>query len=140
MDTAIEYWKTKYKEEKNKISQSYNSVGPFYDMPFNFVITTDASGNNAQSEMLVYPTMVFSYESNIPRETYNGLKLVTGGIMQTKIYDTEYSCISRLKDSSFLIRQDITMDAVDSKNVLVDLSDSELNELFKDEVSSRYKE
>ena len=140
LDTAIEYWKTKYKEEKDKISQSYNSVGPFYDMPFNFVITTDASGNNAQSEMLVYPTMVFSYESNIPRETYNGLKLVTGGIMQTKIYDTEYSCISRLKDSSFLIRQDITMDAVDSKNVLVDLSDSELNELFKDEVSSRYKE
>ena len=139
LDTAIEYWKTKYKEEKDKISQSYNSVGPFYDMPFNFVITTDASGNNAQSEMLVYPTMVFSYESNIPSQTYNGLKLVTGGIMQTKIYDTEYSCIS-FEKRSFLIRQNITMDAVDSENVLVDLSDSELNELFKDEVSSRYKE
>lgn len=139
LDTAIEYWKTKYKEEKDKISQSYNSVGPFYDMPFNFVITTDASGNNVQSEMLVYPTTDFSYESNIPSKTYNGLKLMAGGIMQTKIYDTEYSCIS-LEKRSFLIRQNITMDAVDSKNVLVDLSDSELNELFKDEVSSRYKE
>lgn len=64
---------------------------------------------------------------------------MTGGIMQTKIYDTEYSCIS-LEKRSFWIRQNITMDAVDSENVLVDLSDSELNELFKDEVSSRYKE
>ncbi len=140
LDTAIEYWKTKYKEEKDKISQSYNSVGPFYDMSFNFAITTDASGNNVQNEMLVYPTTDFSYESNIPSKTYNGLKFMAGGIMQTKIYDTEYSCISIVNDTSLLIKENITMDAVDSKNVLVDLSDSELNELFKDEVSSRYKE
>ena len=115
---------------------------PFCDISFQFVIETDSSGNNVQSEMMVYPTLqYFIGDDDILSKSYSYDKLdfVLGRTRQADIYDTTYNCIALKNSGSFLTREVMDIDTFDSKNVLIDLTSSEMNELFKDEVASRYE-
>lgn len=105
---------------------------PFVELPFSFVVFTDSSGNNVESETMIHPEFSLSYGTRT--YTYNKLNFVLGLTRQEQIYDTTYNCIALQGSGSFLTRETMDIDTLDSKNVLIDLSSSEMNELFKDEV------
>lgn len=142
--------------------------GPFYDMPFTFAIVTDATGNNVQNEKLVYPTRTYSvngmvsdtlleslyslddgeydeYEfdySNfeIPENVCSVVTFAMVDSTEKQIYDTNYTCLGLGKgESIFCTRDYMKLDTVESKNVLIDPTDDELNALYKEEVSARYE-
>lgn len=106
---------------------------PFVELPFSFVVFTDSSGNNVESETMIHPEFSLSYGTRT--HTYNKLNFVLGLTRQEQIYDTTYNCIALQGSGSFLTRETMDIDTLDSKNVLIDLSSSEMNELFKDEVN-----
>ncbi len=112
---------------------------PFSDIPFKFVVETDASGNNAQSESLVYPTLEYLPGGEAPDTLYDSLGFALGLTTEQQIYDTTYNCIALSGSGRFCTRETMETDTIDSKNVLVDLSKDEINELFKEEVMARYE-
>lgn len=135
---VITYWKNTI-EEMTQIKESLSYKGPFFDIPFAFSVETDTSGNNVQSESLIYPTLKDSCDIENIDKFYDSLNFALGLTSQQDIYDTTYNCIALSKSGSFLTRETMDIDTLDSKNILIDLSSSEMNELFKDEVASRYE-
>lgn len=56
------------------------------------------------------------------------------------IYDTTYHCMGLGKGETIFCSRDVlTLDTVDSENVLIDLSKDEINEIYKEEVMARYE-
>lgn len=114
-------------------------VIPFCDIPFQFAIETDASGNNVQSEAMVYPSLsAGGIGEQIFGSFYWSLDFVSGMTREETIYDTTYNCISLTGNKSFLTREVMDLDTLDSKNVLIDLTDDEIEELYREEVMSRF--
>lgn len=113
--------------------------GPFKEMPFSFVVETDRSGNEVMSESLLYPTLDYSLTGTKPSIYYDSLNFALGLTREEVIYDTTYNCIALSKSGSFLTREVMDIDSLDSKNILIDLSSDEKNELFREEVMSRYE-
>lgn len=114
--------------------------GPFYDLPFEFVVTTDSSGNNVQKESFVYPTLEYSCDGEVPDKFYYALDFANVEGAEKQIYDTTYHCMGLGKgEAIFCTREYIALDTVKSKEIQIDLSNDELNELFKEEVMSRYE-
>jgi len=109
------------------------------ELPFSFVVFTDSSGNNVESEDMVYPEFYLDSEKRTRGYGLTRLSFVLGSTRQEQIYDTTYNCISFRDNGSFLTRETMDIDTLDSKNVLIDLSDSEMKELFKDEFTSRFE-
>lgn len=107
------------------------------ELPFSFVVFTDSSGNNVASETMVYPDFYLDTEKRTRGYTLTQLDFVLGSTRQEQIYDTTYNCIDLRGNGIFLTRETMDIDTLDSKNVLIDLSDSEMKELFKDEVTSK---
>lgn len=113
--------------------------GPFFDMPFSFVIETDSTGNNVANEKLVYPTLEDKLDS-VPDTYYQYIKFASVDSTERQIYDTTYNCFGLEKgEAIFCTRDYMTLDTVDSKNIFIDLSTDEINELFKEEVTARYE-
>lgn len=112
---------------------------PFSDLPFAFIVETDSSGNNVQSEALIYPTLNYAVLSEAPKQFYDPLFFAMGISHTQQIYDTTYNCIGTSGSGSFCTRETLTFDTLDSKNILIDLSYDEINELFKEEVMARYE-
>ena len=113
--------------------------GPFFDMPFYFVIETDSTGNNVANEKLVYPTLEDEI-GVIPTNYYQYLKFANVDGIERQIYDTTYNCFGLGSgESIFCTRNYMTLDTVDSPNILIDLNKDELNELFKEEITARYE-
>ena len=113
--------------------------GPFFDMPFSFVIETDSTGNNIGNEKLVYPTLEDKI-GIVPTTYYQYLKFANVDSIERQIYDTSYYCFGLGSgESIFCTRNYMTLDTVDSANILIDLSKDEMNELFKEEVTARYE-
>ncbi len=114
--------------------------GPFYDLPFTFVVETDSSGNNVLSESLIYATLKDSIYSEDIVSSYDSLNFALGLTREEVIYDTTYNCIALSKSGSFLTREAMDIDtSFDSKYISIDLSNDEKNELFREEVMSRYE-
>lgn len=140
-------------DEKDKQSQLQASLDTyeypvcFVDLPFAFVVTTDASGNNVQSESMIYPTLEYFFDADemnlasveLPRTLYASLDFALGLTREEQIYDTAYNCIALSKSGSFLTREVMDIDTLDGKNILIDLTSDEKNALFKEEVLSRYE-
>ena len=123
--------------EKLKADIKYH--GPFLDIPFSFVIETDSTGNNVANERLMYPTLEDKL-GEAPSTYYQYLKFANVEGAERQIYDTTYHCFGLGSGEAILCTRDsMTLDTVDSKNVLIDLSTDEMNELFKKEVTARYK-
>lgn len=110
---------------------------PFVELPYSFLVFTNSSGNNVESETMIHPEFSLSYGTRT--YTYNKLNFVLGLTRQEQIYDTTYNCIALQGSGSFLTRETMDIDTLDSKNVLIDLSSSEINELFEDEVNEKYE-
>lgn len=128
--------------ELQELQETRTCKGPFYDMPFSFVVETDSSGNNLQSETLVYPTLAYSMWDDVPSVSayYDAIKFANVDSSEREIYDTTYYCFGLGSgEAIFCTRASMTLDTTDSKNVLVDLSKDEINELFKEEVMARYE-
>lgn len=135
---VIAYWKdtiAKVKQTKEELTYK----GPFYELPFTFTVETDSSGNNVQSESLIYPTLNDSYDIEKITKYYDSLTFVLGLTREEQIYDTTYNCIALSGSGSFLTREVMDIDTLDSSNIKIDLSSDEMNELFKAEVMSRYE-
>lgn len=137
-EDAITHYKNAIKTiEKLKADIGYH--GPFFDMPFSFVIETDATGNKVANEKLVYPTLEDKLGS-APTTYYQCIKFANVEGADRQIYDTTYNCFGLGSGGSiFCTRDSMTLDTVDSKKVLIDLSTDEINELFKEEVTARYE-
>ncbi|MBP3490133.1 MAG: hypothetical protein J6K53_17345 [Roseburia sp.] len=135
---VIAYWKNTI-EEMTQIKESLSYKGPFFDLPFVFAVETDSSGNNAQSESLIYPTLKDSYDIENIDKFYDSLGFALGLTTEQQIYDTTYNCIALSGSGRFCTRETMETDTIDSKNVLVDLSKDEINELFREEVMVRYE-
>lgn len=138
LDAAIEFYQ-KVSKEVDSIKKELSYKGPFYDLPISFILTTDSSGNNVKEEMLVYPTLE-DIVGEIPETTYGCLSFgnVEGATKQ--IYDTSYDCYGIENGREIYCSRDVMkLDTVDSKNVLIDLSNEELNALFEKEVTARYE-
>ena len=129
---------TQLQTELDGISTS-TCATPFCDMSFSFVVETDASGNNVQSESLVYPTLEYYVGEEAPETFYDSLGFALGLTTQQQIYDTTYNCISLSGSGRFCTRETMETDTIDSKNILIDLSGAEINELFREEVMARYE-
>lgn len=113
--------------------------GPFYELPFSFVIETDASGNIVANEKLVFPTLEDKL-GEAPSTFYEYIKFANVEGADRPIYDTTYHCMGLGKGEAIFCSRDVlTLDTVDSENVLIDLSTDEINELFKEEVTARYE-
>lgn len=128
--------------ELQELQETRTCKGPFYDMPFSFVVKTDSSGNNMQSETLVYPTLAYSMWDDAPSASayYDAIKFANVDSSEREIYDTTYNCFGLGSgDAIFCTRASMTLDTVKSKNVLIDLSEDEINELFEEEVMARYE-
>lgn len=119
------------------ILNGFVSIGPFYDIPFSFAITTDASGNIVKEEQLIYPRYFEKDSIHLPTLYYSSLKFdntVEGG--ETQIYNTTYNCFPVSGNDVFCTRDSMALDTVNSKNVLIDPNDDKLNELYEEEVTS----
>lgn len=125
------------KQKKEELSYTYK--GPFFDIPFAFSVETDTSGNNVQSESLIYPTLVDSFDIENIEKFYDSLNFALGLTRQQDIYDTTYNCIELSNSGSFLTREAMDIDTLESNNIKIDLTSDEMNELFKAEVMSRYE-
>ena len=135
---VITYWKNSI-EEMTQIKESLSYKGPFFDIPFTFSVETDTSGNNVQSESLIYPTLKDSFDIENIDKFYDSLNFALGLTRQQDIYDTTYNCIALSKSGSFLTREVMDIDTLESNNIKIDLTSEEMNELFKAEVMSRYE-
>ncbi|MCD7725411.1 MAG: hypothetical protein LUI12_07685 [Clostridiales bacterium] len=116
-------------------------VGPFYDQTVYFAITTDSSGNNVQDERIVWTTDADAFDT-IPTSYYTSIELSNAESVDREIYDSSYNCFTikaGSKDSMFCTRDSMTLDTVDSQNVLLDPDSEELNALFESEVLARYE-
>ena len=134
MDSAL----AKLQAEADSINADQCAV-PFCDISFQFVVETDSSGNNAQSQAMLYPTLKYNPGEEIPGKTYETLGFALGLEHTQDIYDTTYNCIALTGSGQFCTRDSLILDTLDSKNILIDLSDNEKNELFKEEVAARYE-
>lgn len=123
------------KQKKEELSYK----GPFFDLPFAFTVETDSSGNNVQSEALIYPTLKDSYDIENIDVFYSTLSFAPDLTGQQDIYDTTYNCIALSESGSFLTREAMDIDTLDSDNIKIDLTTDDKNELFKTEVMSRYE-
>lgn len=143
--TILDRFETRINEDTSEIAElqakleELTCATPFCDMSFSFVVKTDASGNNAQSESLVYPTLKYDVGGEAPDTLYDSLDFALGLTTEQQIYDTTYNCIALSGSGRFCTRETMETDTVESKNVLVDLSGAEINELFKEEVMARYE-
>lgn len=127
------------KEKINAISTSDCAV-PFADIDFKFIIETDKSGNKVASEYMIYPTLDYEMGKEIPHTLYDKLSFAQGLTRDEVIYDSTYNCIATTGSGSFMTREKMDIDVtLDSEYVLIDLSDDELNELFKEEITARYE-
>ena len=127
------------KEKINAISTSDCAV-PFADIDFKFIIETDKSGNKVASEYMIYPTLDYEMGKEIPHTLYDKLSFAQGLTRDEVIYDSTYNCIATTGGGSFMTREKMDIDVtLDSEYVLIDLSDDELNELFKEEITARYE-
>lgn len=131
LEEAEEELKTQNEELQSLIDGADNELQQFEDLPFAFVVFTDSSGNNVKSETMVHPTFYFD------SWTYDELDFVLGTTRQEQIYDTTYNCITLQNNYNFLTREIMDLDTLDSKNVLIDLSKLEREDLFNDEVTSK---
>lgn len=138
-DEVMDDFTSQIAELQSQIDEITTCATPFCDMPFSFVVETDASGNNVQSESLVYPTLKYSIGGDAPNTFYDSLGFALGLTTQQQIYDTTYNCIALSGSGRFCTRETMETDTIDSKNVSIDLSKDEINELFKDEVMARYE-
>lgn len=123
------------KQQKEELSYK----GPFFDLPFVFAVETDSSGNNVQSEALIYPTLEDSYDIESIDVFYSSLSFSPDLTVQQDIYDTTYNCMTLEEGNSFLTREAMDTDTLDSENILIDLTSDKKNELFKEEVTARYE-
>lgn len=138
VNDAIEFYNYAVKELK-KIYDEVSYKGPFFDLPFEFVIVTDSSGNNVAKEKLVYPTLQDTI-GKVPETYYATLDFANVEGADREIYDTTYNCLGiGTGGSTFCTRASVSLDTVDSKKVLIDLDKDEMNELFEKEVKARYK-
>lgn len=138
VNDAIEFYNYAVKELK-KIYDEVSYKGPFFDLPFEFVIVTDSSGNNVAKEKLVYPTLQDTI-GKVPETYYATLDFANVEGADREIYDTTYNCLGiGTGGSTFCTRASVSLDTVDSKKVLIDLDSDEMNELFEKEVKARYK-
>lgn len=129
----------KHKKRGNAMKR-FSCAGPFFDLPFSFVIKTDASGNNVQEEKMVYPTLSYTVGGTVPNVFYDSITFANVEGADKQVYDTTYNCFGLGTGSSvFCTRDSMSLDTVDSKNVMVDSSSDEVNKLFKKEVTARYK-
>ena len=103
------------------------------------MVETDKSGNKVQCEALIYPTLVYHLEGEAPSKSYDSLEFVLGLTRQENIYDTTYNCIALKGSGSFMTREVMDIDTLDSENILVDMTSEEKNELFREEVTARYE-
>lgn len=123
----------------NAVSTSSCAV-PFADQNFEFIIETDSSGNNVASVFMVYPTLDYEMGKEMPRTLYDKLSFAQGLTREEVIYDSTYNCIATTGSGSFMTREKMDIDAtLDSEYILIDLSDDELNELFREEITARYE-
>lgn len=137
-EDAIAFF-TNGSEQLVQIRNEISYMGPFYDLPFSFVIETDASGNQVAKEYLVYPTFTDRI-GQVPTTYYDSITFANVEGADRQIYDTTYHCFGLGSGGSiFCTRDSMTLDTVDSKKVLIDLTKDEKNELFKEEVLSRYE-
>lgn len=123
-----------------KAQSDFSCAGPFFDLPFSFVIKTDASGNNVQEEKMVYPTLSYTVGGTVPNVFYDSITFANVEGADKQVYDTTYNCFALGTGGSvFCTRDSMRLDTVDSKNVMVDPSSDEVNKLFEKEVTARYK-
>lgn len=120
-------------------ADSYPCPTPFCDMPFQFMVETDASGNKVQSESLLYPTLSYSISGEVPNKLYSTLTFALGLTCEYQIYETTYNTIALSGSGRFCTRETMDTDTLESKNILVDPKSEEKNALFKDEVTARYQ-
>lgn len=125
-------------EKIEKLQKEIKYHGPFYDLPFTFVVETDPSGNNVANEKLVYPTLADNL-GEPPADASAYIQFGNAEGADVQIYDTTYSCLGLSTGDVFCSRAPLKLDTVKSKKVSIDLSKDEINELFEEEVSSRYK-
>lgn len=152
INMEIEGQKEKIEENKNLMQEKQEEIDtlqefmtnssyaePFFDTEFKFVVETDSSGNNVQGEMLVYPTLQYSQAAEVPDKFFASISFALGLTRQEQIYDTSYNCIARTGSGSFMTREVMDIDTLESKNILVDLGESEINALFEEEVMSHFE-
>lgn len=137
-ETKIEKYTTELESLQEQLDLDI-CKGPFKEMPISFVVETDSSGNEVMSESLLYPSLEYYLTDKMPSPYYDSLDFVLGLTRQETIYDTSYNCIALEGSGGFLTREVMDIDSLDSKNILIDLSSDEKNELFKDEIMSRYE-
>lgn len=135
---AVSFFKELAEATKQK-KEELSYKGPFFDIPFAFSVETDTSGNNVQSEALIYPTLKDSFDIENIDKFYASLNFALGLTTQQDIYDTTYNCIALSKSGSFLTREAMDTDTLESNNIKIDLTSDEMNELFKAEVMLRYE-
>jgi len=126
--------------ENLDILNGFTCKGPFYDIPFSFTIKTDSSGNIVENQQLVYPSYYEKNSIHLPTKYYSALEFdntVEGG--ETQIYNTTYNCFPVSGNDVFCTRDSMTLDTVNSKNVLIDPNDDKLNKLYAEEVTSIFE-
>ena len=119
--------------------------GPFYDQPIKFVIETDSTGNATQTETICYPTDQDYIDENgtweVPTGTCEGLvtfDVSRGGIGgEIQIYDTNYFYYDVVNGDYFCTPGTIQLDDPKSKNCIVDPSNDEKAEMFRDIINAR---
>lgn len=140
VDNVLAYYQNKYDSAQDELDEYRSKLtfaGPFFDIPFSFVIETDSTGNSMQKEYLAYPTL-YDDVMRVPESYTDTLKFANVEGANIQIYDTTYNCFGLDGGNTFCTRDSMKLDTVDSKNVLIDLKEKELEELFKDDVTARY--
>ena len=105
----------KHKKRGNAMKR-FSCAGPFYDLPFSFVIKTDASGDNVQEEKMVYPTLSYTVGGTVPNVFYDAITFANVEGADKQVYDTTYNCLGLTGGSVFCTRASMSLDTVDSKN------------------------
>lgn len=123
--------------KETEFRKQYAYKGPFFDVPFYFVVESDSSGNSVQKEYLLNATQQDPIK-NFPGTYYDMLTFANVGGADRMIYDTTYHCFGLDGKHTFCTKDAIRLDTVDSKGVLLDLPEKEWNNLFKNEVPARY--
>lgn len=140
IDEKIAEFNSKIPECQEELD-TYECKGPFYDIPFSFALTTDASGNGVETEKMVYPTFTYSVNGDVPSSYFDSLDFKQNTVSHQQIYDTTYACLPAEKDlraTNFCTKDPLCFDTVDTKDVLLDPSRDVLNALFEEEVKARY--
>lgn len=130
-------------EQIRDIREELAWKGPFYDLDFTFNIKTDSTGNYLSSEYLVYPTIEEESAIKPPTDFHDILNFGNAEGGEVQIYDTTYNCLPLYGGDAFCTREFIKLDTVDRKNknkdILIDATRDELDELYKEEVLGRYQ-